>query len=128
MKQTSPSILTPQQWTMVDRLKALAWGGRKRGTLGGSLVSDLVSLKKTIMLCSDCQGKFDWRHHQYFSVRHYEHVPVVGACDVCRAYVDDGRLYIHESIRPQVYATKDELKARSATMVRIANTRYRKRM
>ncbi|MCA9457219.1 MAG: hypothetical protein KC587_11175 [Nitrospira sp.] len=126
MKQTSPTILTPQQWTMADRLKALAFGGRKRGTLGGSLVNDMASLGKTIMLCGDCQGKFDWRRHQYYSVWRYEHQPVTGPCDVCRVQVtgNDGRLFIHESVRPKAWATPDEQKARRQTMVRIANTRY----
>ena len=126
MKQTSPTILTPQQWTTQDRLKAMEFGGRKRGTLGGSLVSDMASLQKTIMLCGTCQGKFDWRHHGYYSIWRYEHQPVVGACDVCRVYVtgNDGRLFIHESIRPKCWATPDELRDRAATMTRIANTRY----
>ena len=97
---------------MADRLKALAFGGRKRGTLGGSLVNDMASLGKTIMLCGDCQGKFDWRHHQYYSVWRYEHQPVTGPCDVCRVQVtgNDGRLFIHESIRPKAWATPDEQK------------------
>jgi len=126
MKTTSPTILTPQQWTMADRLKALAFGGRKRGTLGGSLISDMVSLHKTIVLCGDCQGKFDWRHHGYYSVWRYEHQPVVGDCDVCRVRIigNDGRLFLHESNRPKAWATQDEQKANRKTMTRIANSRY----
>ena len=126
MKQTSPTILTPQQWTMQDRLAAHAFGGRKRGTLGGSLISDLVCLQKTIMLCGDCQGKFDWRRHGYFSVWRYEHQPVCGACDVCRIQVtgDDGRLFIHEENRPKAYQTRDEQRERNQTRMRVAITRH----
>jgi len=125
MKQTSPTILTPQQWTAQDRLKALEFGGRKRGTLGGSLVSDMVCLKKTIVLCGTCQGKFDWRHHQYYSVRHYEHQAVCGPCDVCKIYINgnDGRLFIHEAMRPKCFATRDEQRERLQTLARVANTR-----
>lgn len=126
MKATSPTILTPQQWTQLDIINANGFGGRKRGTLGGSLISDLVSLKKTIMLCGDCQSKFDWRHHGYYSIWRYEHQPVLGDCDVCRIRVtgNDGRLFIHEDQRPKSFVTRDEQRDRNQTRVRIANHRY----
>jgi hypothetical protein len=93
------------------------FGGRKRGTLGGSLIADLVALEKAISLCGSCQGKFDWRHHGYYSVWRYEHDPVIGECDVCKVRItgNDGRLFVHEAHRPQVWATKDEQYARLKT-------------
>ena len=126
MKTTSPTILTPQQWTTQQILASQAFGGRKKGTLGGSLIADMVSLKKTIFLCGDCQSKFDWRHHGYFSIWRYEHQPVLGACDVCRMQVtgNDGRLFIHEDQRPKSFVTKDEQRARNETRVRVGNRRY----
>lgn len=124
MKMTSPLILTPQQWTALDRLKARVFGGRKRGTLGGSLVSDLASLEKALLLCEDCQGKFDWRRHGYYSVYRYQHQPAIGQCDVCTVYVQGnrGRLFIHEAQRPQCFVTPDEQRERGRTKMRIAAT------
>lgn len=122
MKMTSPLILTPQQWTTLDRLKGAIWRGRNRGQTGGSLVADLVALEKAITLCGSCQGKFDWRHHGYYSVWRYEHEPVIGACDVCKAPItgSDGRLFLHETQRPKSWATKDVQKARYETMRNVA--------
>jgi len=124
MKQTSPTILTPQQWTALDRLKARMFGGRKRGTLGGSLVSDMSSLEKALLLCGSCQGKFDWRRNGYYSVRRYQHQIAIGQCDVCRTQIvgSDGWLYVHETQRPKCWATLDEQRARNLTKARIAAT------
>lgn len=124
MKMTSPSILTPQQWTALDFLKARVFGGRKRGTLAGSLVSDMAALEKAILLCGDCQGKFDWKRNQYYSVFRYEHVPAIGQCNLCSVYIrgNEGRLYIHESQRPKCWATPDEQRAQGQTMRRVAAT------
>ena len=123
----SPLILTPRQWTKFDRWKSMfTFGGRKRGTTGGSLVSDLSALKKTIVLCGECQGKFDWRRHHYYSVRHYEHKSVLGDCDVCRARITgkDGRLFLHEDTRDDAWVTPDEYKSQRKTMIRLAQARH----
>ena len=124
MKMTSPTILTPQQWTTLDRLRARMFGGRKKGTLGGSLIADMVALEKALTLCGSCKGKFDWRHHGYYSVWRYEHEPVIGQCDVCKMQItgNDGRLFIHEAQRPQAWATKDEQRDRWKTMRDVAIT------
>lgn len=131
MKMTSPLVLTPQQWTTLDRIKAMAsrWPGRKRGTTGGSLVSDMVALEKALTLCGSCQGKFDWRHHGYYSVWRYEHEPVIGECNVCKVRItgNDGRLFIHEAIRPKAWATKDVQHSRAKTMRDVAITGRDKR-
>jgi len=129
MKMTSPTILTPQQWTTLDRLKGAMWRGRNRGTTGGSLISDLVALEKAIALCGSCQGKFDWRHHGYYSVWRYEHEPVIGQCDVCKAQItgSDGRLFIHEAQRPQAWASKDVQHERYTTKRNVAITGRDKR-
>ena len=113
----------------MDRLKARMFSGRKKGTLGGSLVSDMVEMEKALILCGTCQGKFDWRHHGYYSVWRYEHEPVIGACDVCKVQItgNDGRLFIHEAQRPHSWATKDEQQARYATMRNVAITGRDKR-
>ena len=110
MKQTSPTILTPTQWTTLDKINAMAYGGKRRGTPAGTHVTDLSALKKTIVLCGGCQSKFDWRRHGYYSVWRYEHQPVLGQCDGCRGMIsgNDGRLFLHESSRAQAWATPDE--------------------
>jgi hypothetical protein len=118
-------ILIPKgAWTTLERLKN--WGGRKKGTTGGSLVSDMVSLQKAIILCGSCQHKFDWRYHGYYSLWRYEHQPVVGECDVCKLRImnNDGRLFLHESHRLNSWATQDEQRSNRATMIRVANSRY----
>ena len=129
MKMTSPMILTPQQWETVDRIKGAIWRGRKRGQTAGTVVNDLVALEKAITLCGSCQHKFDWRHRQYYSVWRYEHEPVIGACDACKTMItgNDGRLFLHENVRPQAWMTKDEnFKARE-TMREVAITGRDKR-
>ena len=131
MKMTSPMILTPQQWTTLDRIKAMAsrWPGRKRGVTGGSLVSDMVALEKALTLCGSCQGKFDWRHNGYYSVWRYEHEPVIGECNVCKVRItgNDGRLFLHEAQRPKSWATKDVQHSRAKTMRDVAITGHDKR-
>ena len=123
MQMKSITILSPKQWTALDRMKS--WVGRTRGTLGGSLVSDMVDMKKSLTLCGSCQGKFDWRHHRYYSIWRYEHTPVIGECDVCLMQItgNDGRLFIHGEQRPDVWATKDEQFDRLKTRRAIANGR-----
>jgi hypothetical protein len=123
---TSPLILIPKVYTKLEQMAGAAWGGRKKGTTGGSLVGDMVQLRKTIILCGSCQHKFDWRHNNYFSVWRYEHQPVVGECDVCKLRItgNDGRLFLHEASRHNVWATKDEQRSNRSTMVRVAHSRY----
>ena len=129
MKMTSPTILTPQQWTTLDALKARVFGGRKRGTLAGSLVSDLASLEKALLLCGDCQGKFDWKRNQYYSVFRYEHTAAIGQCDLCTVFIrgHEGLLYIHEAQRKQCWVTPDEQRDRGQTLRRIAATHSQRR-
>ena len=124
MKATSPLIITPRNmWTAIERLKE--WGGRKRGTTGGSLVGDMVHLEKTIVLCGFCQHKFDYKRHGYYSVWRYENTPVVGDCDVCKMRIagTDGRLFLHENVRHKAWATPEEKRARLTTKRRTGSLR-----
>jgi len=131
MKMSGVTILSPQQWTTLDRIDAMArrWRGRKPGTLGGSLVADMVAMEKALTLCGSCQGKFDWLHHGYYSVWRYEHEPVIGQCDVCKVTItgNDGRLFIHENQRPECFVTKDQQYDRFKTMRDVAVTGRDKR-
>ncbi len=126
---TSPTILIPQKWTTIDKLKALAWGGRNKGTTGGSLVSDLAEMQKTIVLCGSCQHKFDYKRHGYYSVWRYENQPVTGNCDVCAVSItgSDGRIFVHDNLRHKVWVTPDEKIARAATRRRVAELQRRRR-
>lgn len=125
----SPTILIPKVYTTMDRLKDLAWPGRNRGTLGGSLVADMSELQKALVLCGGCQHKFDYKRHGYYSVWKYENQPVIGPCDVCKLEItgSDGRLFIHENMRHKTWATPDEQRARLTTKRRIGNSFYKRR-
>jgi len=122
-----PTILIPRKWTSLDTLRP--WGGRKKATTGGSLVSDLAALQKTLVLCGSCQHKFDYRRRHYYSVWRYEHTSVIGACDVCKIQIvgNDGRLFIHEANREAVWATPDDQRRAMATAHRIATTNHQRR-
>lgn len=124
MKDTSPSILIPQIYTKQQVLRTMELR-RKKNVPRGTWTTDLAELRKAIVLCGLCQGKFDWRHKGYFSVWRYEHQAVNGACDACgvQIYGGDGRLFLHEANRPQAWLTKDESRNHRQTMVRMANTR-----
>lgn len=72
--------------------------GRRAGTPHGTYVSDLTELKKTLLLCTFCQPKFDPRRANYYIDRRFARFGANGPCDACRKHCEGGQLYFHESL------------------------------
>jgi hypothetical protein len=70
--------------------------GRKYGQVPGAWVSDLVALRKAIVLCdTPCQSKFFYRRAHYYKDEVYGS-RATATCDGCREYTTRGRLYLPE--------------------------------
>jgi len=67
---------------------------RKFGKPHGSHIDDVVTTKQAVILCSDCNHRFDAKRSNYYKDTRFS--PVVGNCDACRVYTDTAQLYIHE--------------------------------
>ena len=128
---TSPTIYSPRDessWTITEKLKGFLFPGKSKGTLGGSLVSDMSEMEKTLIMCGKCQHKFDYKRQGYYSVWRYENQPVTGECDICLVRItgSDGRIFIHDNMRHKVWVTPEEKIARATTKRRVAHT-FRRR-
>jgi hypothetical protein len=97
-------------FSKAEKLKALEHSGRqtnpKKGyQSGASWVGDLADLRKAILLCSWCKGRFNPRRNKYR--RHYVPDPTGvtdgyqhnGTCDVCKCQTINnggGTFYVAE--------------------------------
>jgi hypothetical protein len=91
------SILVPKSWTNQEISKSYEHKGRKK-TLGhGSYISDLVALKKAIVLCWKCRRKFNEKTSHY--MKHHA-IPFVrnSRCDACKQLSMQAELFIHEEM------------------------------
>lgn len=74
--------------------------GRTARTLAGSHIADLVSLKKTILLCSACSPKFNSARNGYVTNRT---MPLcVAKCDGCKEPGSDRHVYLHHQNMPRL--------------------------
>lgn len=86
-------IHAKEYWTAPRRLWASVDTGRKPGRLPGGHVGDIADLKKAVMLCPSCVGKFNPKSHGYVTK---SNLPFVrGKCDGCKSYMQRGHLFVH---------------------------------
>jgi hypothetical protein len=87
-------------WTDQRLTMAMGHTGKKSGQLGGSYISDLVSLKKCITLCVGCSRKFSAASNGYVTDRS---IPKCSAsCDGCKDMGHDRNVYVHHQNMPKL--------------------------
>ena len=67
----------------------------RAGTTVGSHIADLVALKKVIMLCSDCEHKFDRKRAGYAVSSLIPNAR--GACDGCQNQIAWCKAFLHRN-------------------------------
>jgi hypothetical protein len=87
------------------REKEMTHPGRKIGGTHGSWISDLVELKKSIVLCHACTRKFDHKKNNYYKQCEFPHV--LGKCDACKNF-GKGDLFLHWSEAKKCWAIKEQ--------------------
>lgn len=85
-------LLIPRRYTKRDEVQAKLDPGRKNGKPVGTYLSDLISLRKIILLCPSCQHPFRYWDHGY----RREEMLCVSKCDACRESGDNIRTYVPE--------------------------------
>lgn len=88
----SVTILSPRQWTRADKIGSAEAASRPVGVLPGSHLSDICSIRQTVMLCPLCQGKFRPRKNWYRPWR----VKAMAKCDACRTLDPNVSVFIAE--------------------------------
>jgi hypothetical protein len=83
-------------WTPAKRMWAARDTGRAPGRLPGGHVGDIADLKKTVMLCPDCIGKFNSARAEYVIKKDLPFVR--GFCDGCRSFMERGHLLVHYTL------------------------------
>lgn len=68
--------------------------GREMGKPHGTYISDMVELRKTILLCWRCKPKFFYKRALYYKDEVFPHAS--GRCDACDRYDNRGQLYLPE--------------------------------
>ena len=99
-------ILVKRAWSFKEYRKSLESPGRKIGKPHGSYIDDLAALKKAIVLCEFCVGKFNAKKNHYYRQREYPSVR--GDCDACKQYSGRASLFIHESQVQNCWTTREE--------------------
>lgn len=86
-------------WTAQRLVARDEYQGRAARTLAGSHISDLVSLRKAVMLCHKCQHKFAASKAGYVT---RSSIPYAGGrCDGCKEVGMKRRLYLHHQHLPR---------------------------
>jgi len=83
-------------WTPRLRFLAGQSAGRPSGRLPASHVDDLVQLRKAIMLCRDCVGKFLAEKAGYVAKKNLPFAR--GRCDHCQHYVERARMFVPRAV------------------------------
>lgn len=73
--------------------------GKKSGQTAGTYIADLVSLKKTVMLCDNCAPKFDAKRNGYATSPNIPHC--IGKCDGCKEMGMERHLFLHQQNMPR---------------------------
>jgi hypothetical protein len=91
----APHVWVPKtQWTKLDRLKAALAPGRKATVSPGSHLHDLISLRKTVLMCPSCNYKFQQIYKRY----NYRKTPfdADATCDDCKQGSLSAKVYCPE--------------------------------
>ena len=86
-------------WTDQRRMADLEDKGRPARTLAGSHISDLVHLRKAVILCSTCLPR--WKPEKVGYVTS-PRIPMCGArCDGCKENGMGRRMFLHHQHMPR---------------------------
>lgn len=91
------AVHTTDWATPRNRARRTEHPGKPQGLTRGAWVSDLAALKKAILLCWQCQPKWNAKAHRY--VRRNvtaSHREAISNCDGCNALMVKCALYKHE--------------------------------
>ncbi|MHC4222992.1 MAG: hypothetical protein ACYSUN_03295 [Planctomycetota bacterium] len=75
--------------------------GRPWRRPAGGWMADLAALKQTILLCSGCAHKFDFKRAHYFREGRFE---AIGGCDGCVTHYGKVVLFVHQSYLGQSWS------------------------
>ncbi len=90
-----PKRFAGQAEARAQSVRPVPHAGRPQQKSASVWLDELVSLRKALMLCWHCHGKFDHGAAQYHKDTRF---PFVWAqCDDCRKHGVQSHLYIHES-------------------------------
>ncbi len=83
-------------WTGPRRFFDQRDRGRPPGRLPGGYIADLADLRKGIILCPYCVGKFSSARSGYV---YKANMPTVrGDCDGCKSWTVNGHFLVHHSL------------------------------
>ena len=91
----SVTVLVRKPDTAQRRLESMEHPGRPSGSVAGGWIADFVALKRVIMLCPFCVGKFNPRANKYEVWRN--DLYSVAKCDDCKQMSRQIRTFIHQS-------------------------------
>lgn len=82
----------PRKLTVLDKVRATLAPSRKRGSVPGSYIDDMVALRKVVLLCPLCIDGFSWKSKRY----NKEDMFCTAKCDVCRTPTEYAVAFIPE--------------------------------
>lgn len=88
----APDVWIKKQLTRADYLQSIIYGGRKRGVPKGTALSDLITLKKIIILCWECNHIF-YPHHRGEDYK-LDPMKANATCDLCRTPSHTANMYV----------------------------------
>ena len=111
-------IWIPKKLNMWDYIRSLE-RDRPRGKPVGSHIADTTWQRMSVLLCSSCRSKFDYKKNNYYPVSDREDMYAGGRCEDCRITSDQLFLYMPEEKVSQLIVTRDEERhrARHATNI-----------
>ena len=100
-------IEAPHTWikkdlTGLDKFKSIVYGGRGHGVPNGTFLSDMISLKKIILLCWECNHKF----YPHYKAERYRLEPkkANATCDLCHRPSESISMYVPDECWTTVHA------------------------
>ena len=93
-------IMTPAEYDSQQKLRREAakqqeFAGRNVGKPHGTFVTDEAEQQMGVILCSQCDHKFDPVKYHYYKTREFK---IQGRCDACREYTQGANFYIYEGL------------------------------
>lgn len=98
----SPHLWIPKVLTRWDEIARNFASGKGRRITPGTYLSDLITLRKVILLCWECNHKF-YRHHKSEGYR-LDPMKANATCDLCGRASETTSMYVAEEGWTTVHA------------------------